>query len=261
MANSISVVMPVFNQWHLTERCLNSLIENSSITRECLVVDNASSDETPLNLKQWKEKFESRGWIFQILTQEKNLGFGRACNLGVKNSHGNKIAILNNDTWLMPHWDTVLDRRQDELGLDMIGPFYDEKPWDFNRVQRDSQRFIARNPNKVRRKWVSILMLFRRETFLSLGGFDERFFVTYEDADLKERMERSGASYGQIGDCWIWHFSKGTRESGQLPSGYEQEGLRLFIGKWGFDPRLKEARFGSRLQRKWWKFKTDRFRF
>jgi hypothetical protein len=69
-------------------------------------------------------------------------------------------------------------------------------------------------------------------------------------------MKSFGMNYAQTGSCFIWHHSKGTRD--HLPSGYEQEGLRLFMEKWGFDPRLQEHTLWARWKRRYWKILEKR---
>ena len=255
---NISVVVPVFNQVHLTERCLGSLIDNSILARELVIIDNNSSDSTPAVLKEFQNRFVEKGWSMNIISNFENVGFGRACNQGIRASSGVFVAILNNDTWLMPGWDEVLVRRINELDADMVGPYYDEFSFDAENTPLKAKTFVCRNRNKFSEDWVSILMFFRRETLNEIGLFDERFFVTYEDTDLRERMDRAGKKYFQVGDCYIWHYSKGTRDSQALPSDYVQEGLRLFIEKWGFDPRMREKTLSAKLWRKWRKIKAKR---
>lgn len=254
--SSISIVIPVFNQSFLTDRCLSCLLENTEIARELIVVDNHSADGTPQLLARFESRFREKGWSFQVIRNEENRGFGRAVNQGIRAATGENVVVLNNDTWLMQGWDAVLSRRQRELGADMIGPVADETPYDSVETPRRLDRLARRNRGKSAREWMSILMYFPRKTLDSIGLFDERYFVTFEDRDLRERMDRAGMRYYQTADCWIWHFSKGTRGQTPMPSNYELEGLRLFREKWGFDPRLQEATRVARLKRRWKKIKT-----
>lgn len=233
-----------------------SLQANTRLARELIVIDNHSTDETPEVLKQFQNSFQALGWTMSIIRNETNQGYGRACNAGVRNSSGDYVVILNNDTWLMPGWDEVLFRRMSLLQVDMIAPYYDETSFDETETLEKAKRFTRRNKGKVRPDWVSILMFFRKASLVELGLFDERFFVTYEDADLRERMKRMGLRYCQIGDCYIWHFSKGTRGQIAMPSGYETEGLKLFMDKWGFDPCMEERTLPQRLKRRWLKAKS-----
>ena len=258
----VSVVIPVFNQFKLTERCLHSLLENSTSVSEVFVINNASQDQTDAVLIEFKPLFEKMGVHFQIINNSQNLGFGRACNQGVREilkGQAQYLVILNNDTWLMPDWDQALIRSLNQNKLDCVGPYFYEKPLTENLKQIAFQ-FTQKNKSCVRHHFVPILMLFTRSSTVRLasdcsgsngGIFDERFFVTYEDTDLLHRMKIMNMKFGQTGACFIWHHSKGTRD--QLPSGYEQEGLRLFQEKWGFDPRAQDHTLRARLKRRYWK--------
>jgi GT2 family glycosyltransferase len=250
----VSVVIPVFNKVELTERCLDSLLRNSRAVSELTVIDNASQDSTPEVLKAWGTRFEAQGIRFRSIRNEQNAGFGRACNQGIRVSTGAYVAIVNNDTWLMEGWDQALIDEIKVRGLDEAGPFFDERPW-VEDPQARAREFLDRNPNGLRNHFVAMLMFFTRTAVERLrfehgGLFDERFFVTYEDGDLLQRMRILGIRYGQTSHCYIWHHSMGTRGTPNLlPSGYEQEGLRLFIEKWGRYPIYESQGFCERWKR------------
>jgi GT2 family glycosyltransferase len=251
----ISVVVPVFNKSELTRRCLDSVLKNSRKLSEVRVVDNASTDDTSSLLIEFEAQFRAAGIDFKVIRNAQNLGFGRACNQGIRLAQGAWIAILNNDTWVMPDWDAELIREADKRNLDCIGPHFDERPW-INTIAERAQEFRERNRDRFRKHFVPILMVFRRSaidrlSFPDGGIFDERFFVTYEDTDLRYRMDDLQMRYGQTSNAFIWHHSRGTRSTpGLLQDGYEQEGLRLFVEKWGFDPRKSENTWIERWKRK-----------
>jgi GT2 family glycosyltransferase len=251
----ISIIIPVFNQSALSVRCLTSLLHHTQIARELIIIDNHSTDDTAAQLQRFQPLFINQGWHFQVIQNTSNVGFGRACNQGLKAAQGDYLAVLNNDTWLPPAWDQLLLHRQIELQSDLIGPAIDETPFDPQETPLKLQRMSARNKGKFRTSWVSILMFFPKQTLATIGLFDERYFVTYEDRDLRERMERAGLHYHQIGDCWIWHFSKGTRGRETMPPQYELTALQLFQKKWGFDPRLQDNTRLARLKKRWNKIK------
>lgn len=258
----VSVVIPVFNQSQLSERCLLSLLKHSSLLDQVLIVDNASQDNTPGLLHGFQPLFAKANIHFQVITNPQNLGFGRACNQGIREFIKGKaqyLVVLNNDTWLMPAWDQALIQAIEQHHLNCVGPYFYEKPF-HDSMTEIASRFVKKNGKRLRRHFVPILMCFSRATIEKLsndctdsngGIFDERYFVTYEDTDLLTRMKKMGMKYGQTGSCFIWHHSKGTRN--QLPSGYEQEGLRLFVEKWGFDPRAQDHTLAARLKRRYWK--------
>jgi O-antigen biosynthesis protein len=255
MNTSVSVVTPIFNQFLHTERFLGCLLENSTRLHEVIVVDNHSTDKTSEVLTKYAGAFKSKGIGFHVITNAENRGYGRACNQGIKAATGSYVAISNNDVWLIPGWDGILVTKLEELGADMVGPYFDEKSFDAKRVHQKAEKFLARNRGKYKREYVPILSFFKKSSLDRLGGFDERFFVTYEDADLHKRMNDLGMKYYKIADCYGWHSSKGTRSVAGLPADYEIEGLRLYMEKWGFDPRTHEHTYAGRLKRRWQKIK------
>lgn len=268
MNYSLSVVIPVFNQVHWTRRCLQSLLDHTSAPAELFIVDNHSTDETPQFLKGMQPLFESKGWRFTIITNETNQGFGRACNQGIRESKSTYVAIMNNDTWMMPQWDAALVQAIEKLGAAMVGPHFYEKKFldeiqDGNRDKKmiaKSSRFARRNKGKFREFWVPMLMFFRRSALDQVGIFDEEYFVTYEEIDLRVRFDRAGLKYYVVGDCFIWHAVKGTRnETRLIPSKHEEEGLKIFMRKWGFHPdELRPGYFNwpERLKRRWIRIKN-----
>lgn len=252
--HKISIVIPVFNKSDLTARCLDSLLKHSSLPHELFVVDNASSDDTADVLKKWQLQFEKAGWSFQVLTNLQNVGFGRAMNQGARLATSEFLALVNNDTWLLPEWDkNLINDMTAHPSISLLCPFINEvKPFDSNRILNDGIRFQKKNAHRVRQKFCAVFLFFRTKDFLKVGAFDERFFVTYEDTDLKERMDREGFKYLTVGNCFVWHQSMATRSAVKnLPSNYEVQGKSLFIDKWGFDPSLREKKQLFRLKKRW----------
>ncbi|NDF14080.1 glycosyltransferase, partial [bacterium] len=245
---------------------LSSLLSNSGRVEEVFVVDNGSTDGTAQLLEEFLPKFREWRIRFDVICNDSNLGFGRACNQGIRKASCEWVAIVNNDTWLMPNWDVELQREAQKRALDLIGPHFDERPWT-DEIENRARDFLQLDSGRFRRHFVPILMFFRKDSLerlrLEHGGiFDERFFVTFEDTDLRYRMERLGMRYGQTGSCYIWHQSMGTRSApGMLPEGYEQEGLRLFVEKWGFDPRKAENTLWQRFLRGYRRFRASQGRF
>jgi GT2 family glycosyltransferase len=262
----VSVVIPVFNKIEFTQRCLHSLFQNSVCLSQVTVIDNGSRDSTSDALRDWQDRFTKKGIRFQAVRNLENAGFGRACNQGIRLSTGKFIAIVNNDTWLMKEWDRALIAEIGSRALDEVGPFFDERPWAEDPDAR-ARAFLEQNKDRFRTHFVPMLMFFTRRAVERLcfdhgGLFDERFFVTYEDNDLLQRMRILGIRYGQTSRCYIWHHSMGTRATPNLlPTGYEQEGLQLFIEKWGSYPIYESLSFCERWKRNRMKRRTRRGKF
>lgn len=253
----ISIVIPVFNKSELTDRCLLSLFNHSRQPQEVIVIDNASKDDTAQKLAGWKSRFEDKGWKFSFITNPENVGFGRAMNQGARLANASFIALINNDTWILPGWDEALLKSMDKNpSISLLCPHIDEsKPFSEERLLSKGLRFQQKNGTRTRKKFNAVFLFFKKADFFKIGSFDERFFVTYEDTDLKERMDRDGFRYLTVGNCFVWHQSMATRGSAKtLPSNYEIQGKQLFMDKWGFDPTLKDKNQFVRMKRRWFRF-------
>jgi len=181
---------------------------------EVIVVDNASGDGTP-------DMIEREFPQIRLLRYGQNLGFARANNVAARQARGEYLVLLNPDTIVL---DGALDRllrharAQDRPGLyggrtlrpdgtlDPRSCFGRQTPWSafcfatalstalrrhplfdpesMGRWERDSDREVGLVSG--------CLMLTPRDVWESLGGFDERFFMYGEDADLAIRARRHG---------------------------------------------------------------------
>ena len=97
----VSIVIPVFNQWSYTEKCLKALRANTTdVPIEVIVVNNASTDETSRKLtllaSEWRE--------LRLITLSTNTGFSPACNVGAEASRAPFLLFLNNDTEVHAGW-------------------------------------------------------------------------------------------------------------------------------------------------------------
>jgi len=100
----ISIVIPVYNKADYTLTCLDSLSKHKSkYTFEVIVVDNASSDRTPLLVAKVPG--------IKYIRNKNNEGFVGGCNKGVNLAQGKVIVLLNNDTVVQTNWlDALVDR-------------------------------------------------------------------------------------------------------------------------------------------------------
>ena len=90
----LSVVIPVYDNWWLTARCLRELDrlrDRSPVSFETIVVDNASSDETPQSIASFP-------WV-RYLRHETNRNFAGACNAGARLAEAPLTLLLNNDAY------------------------------------------------------------------------------------------------------------------------------------------------------------------
>jgi len=233
-APELSVIIVTYKSKDYITRCVRNIIAAANgVPLEVILVDNASTDGT---IAAVREHFSDATWL-TIIANDKNLGFGKACNLGAEQAHGRYVLFLNPDLFLLPDaMRTSLDAftRLDRCGAVMARTFWDdEMQFQFSclksigllaaMVQHTSVRRLL-SQRTFERYWKmdwamwssdapvevsgvpgSYLML-SRELFRQLGGFDERFFMYYEDEDLCRRIRQAGRAIYCLPDAKAIHY-------------------------------------------------------
>lgn len=211
-APSLSIVVVSFNSRMQTMRCLESLLDTPpAIAHDIVVVDNASTDRTV-------EAIRERWPTVQILEGARNLGFGAANNLGVARTSSHLVLFLNSDTIVPPGaidglvadllahplaaaaGPRIIDSKgRLELSFgDMVGPASELMRKSLTHLYESGWRFaerrVVRNAAGVRRvDWVSgACLLVWRADLSAVGGFDERYFLYFEDVDLCAALRARG---------------------------------------------------------------------
>src|SRR5258708_9087911 len=213
---SISVVIVNFNAGgYLTAAAVSELAQGASV-REVIVFDNGSADSSVGRLRD--ACADRRLRIIELGT---NLGFARACNTGIGAAAGDLVLLLNPDCFLFPgaveRLRAALEENRAAVaaapllvnpdGSGQRGGRRDiPNPWQIfgyavglHRLMPHHPRF--RNFNRMSDPLPSVptvvqaisgaCMLIRRRALDDLGGFDERYFMHFEDLDWCLRATRA----------------------------------------------------------------------
>ncbi len=201
----LSVVVVTHNSEHCIQACL-AAAQRVLGRCELIVVDNLSEDAT-------LERATAIAPDARIVEMGRNAGFGRACNAGARAATCEHVILMNPDV-VMGRVDRALLEKlmsEDQFGLMAPGLAFDHnegtaQPQMFARVSWLSElAAMALGPltprELVRRArlathgdalWAcGALVIVRRREFLAVGGFDERFFLYYEDQELGARYRRA----------------------------------------------------------------------
>jgi GT2 family glycosyltransferase len=194
LATKTSIIIPVYNKAGFTFQCLRSLFKQIDLaTTEVIVVNNASTDETPLLLAHFKESL-------RVLKNTQNLGFVDACNKGASAAKGDYLLFLNNDTVVLDNWlQSLVETLERDDSVGAVGSLFlypDRKVQEAGSIvwktgealhygwggSADDPRFrFAREVDYCS----GASLLIRKTVFEQLGGFDRRFAPAYyEDVDL-----------------------------------------------------------------------------
>ena len=94
----VSVVIPCYNCSHTIERAVSSVVDQTLLPNEIILVDDASSDDTAKKLKDIQTKYSPE--FIKIVLLNKNSGPSIARNIGWEKSNSSLIAFLDaDDTW------------------------------------------------------------------------------------------------------------------------------------------------------------------
>jgi len=189
----VSIVVPVYGNWDVTERCLEAVtLCDPDVAAELIVIDDASPDETPRALARLSG--------VNVVRNAENVGFVRGCNRGAAIARGPYLFFLNNDTELYPGAIAALLRRieSDErigiVGSKLIYPdgtlqeaggiiWSDGFAWNYGRL--DDVALAEYNFTRDVDYVSGAALMIRADLFRAIGGFDERYAPAYyEDADL-----------------------------------------------------------------------------
>ncbi len=258
----ISVIIVNHNGEEHMRRCLESL-RSSGPEIEILVVDNASSDGS---LDMVREIFPEA----RVFEQNRNLGFGAANNLAAKEARGESLLLLNADAWLEAGALQLLHerlRREDRLALVAPALFYPDGRrqfvWSPERGVAGEALQQLRNPFEkqgwahgatmrhlsrlVGRLWfTAACVLVRSDAFAAVGGFDEMFFMYFEDVDLCVRLENAGWRLAQEPDAVV-HHAGGFARHPHVDDVYRPSQLRYYaLHRPQWETRLVERRLRRR---------------
>ncbi len=236
MATSIDIIIVNWNSGEQLRKCLESIVscnKDSYELNQIIVVDNASNDGS-------MDKLNVFDLPLRVIANAENRGFAVACNQGAMGSGADYLLFLNPDTRLFE--DSLIkplvfmeQPENQKIGITGI-QLVDEN----DRVARTCARFPMPGmfffkmlgldklfpqyfPSHFMSEWdhgetrevdqvMGAFFLIRRQLFKTLGGFDEHFFVYFEEVDLSYRAYNIGWKTIYLSDAKAYHKGGGTSE-------------------------------------------------
>ena len=217
----LSVIIVSYKGWNRLNRCLETLDSYSgkSFSMEVIVVNNNPGDDVFVEIEK---KFSG----FRFIHNSVNGGYSNGCNLGAAKATGNYLLILNPDTVVKeeeilklfqaaksdPSFFIISCRQVRENGKESkaMGSFPWHKKMTGGRGP-ESSGSKNRDQSIIFPDWVSgSIMMIRKEIFDNLKGFDEDFWMYYEDVDLCSRARDAGGKIAFYNDITVEHNHGGS---------------------------------------------------
>src|SRR5215210_9226871 len=215
----VTVIIPNWNGERFLSSCLGSLRQQSFEDFKTILVDNGSIDSS---VEFVNHNFPE----VRVLPLGENKGFSAAVNAGIRASHDEYVALLNNDSEVDTRWLEGLVEAADsypEAGLfaSKLVDFHDRRvldgagdalrlsglPYRLGHGERDSGRFS-------RAGYVfgacAAAALYRREMLDEVGLFDEDFVSYCEDGDLSFRAQLAGYRCFYVPGAVVYHMGSAS---------------------------------------------------
>ncbi len=217
--NNVSIIIVNYNGKRYLRDCIMSILKSDAAEAEIVVVDNGSVDGS---LEDVERDFP----FLTVVRMGRNSGFAEANNVGAQTARGSYLVFLNNDTlvtrtWLAPLRDSLasdpavgvagskllfLDAR-DRIMSAGINILFNGTGYDIGFLDRDTGQYDQPRPHGA---VCGAVMMVRKSDFLSVGGFDQLYFLYAEDIDLCWRYWLYGYTVRYIPSSVVFHAFGGT---------------------------------------------------
>lgn len=198
--SEVTVVIPNYKGKKYLCACVDSLFKSTKMELSVIIVDNASEDGSIDEVKQLYPQV-------RCIMLDKNYGFCRAVNIGIKEADTPFVFLLNNDTLVCKgavdallaairqddgifSVESKMIQYQDHGRLDSAGTYYNALGWAFARGKdKPAVRYQKKTDSFAACGGASI---YRKKAFDDIGYFDEEHFAYLEDVDIGYRARILG---------------------------------------------------------------------
>ena len=251
----LSIIIVNYNVKEFLQNLIHSIEKASSnLTKEIFIIDNASDDGS---VDFIKEKFPQ----IKLFANQKNLGFGKANNIGLKEATGKYILLINPDTIVAEDtFEKMIqffesNKNVGLAGCKILNPDGTLQlacrrsfpgPWtSFTKVTGlsslfpNSKIFARYNLTYLDENQIyevdaisGSFMMMRKEVYVKVGGFDEQFFMYGEDLDLCYRIQKAGYKVFYVHTTQIIHYKgESTKRSSLDETKVFYSAMHLFVKK------------------------------
>lgn len=240
----VSIIIPVYNEFPYTYRCLQSILEQSGdvISYEIIIADDASTDDTMHLAKKVKN--------VRIIRNSHNLRFLKNCNRAASSARGKYLLFLNNDTQVQKNWlEPLVKLMEADMHVGITGAklvyadgrlqeaggivWNDASAWNYgNRMEATKPEF-----NYVKEvDYISgAALMVRASLWKEISGFDVQFAPAYyEDTDLAFEVRKRGYQVLYQPLSVVVHF-EGISNGKDISAGqkaYQKKNQAKFYEKW-----------------------------
>ena len=221
----ISIIIVNYKSWKHLRNCLNSLknLNDLSFAYETIVVDNYSYDG---NFEKFTKEFSS----VQFVLNSGNNGFANGCNFGASKARGDYFLFLNPDTLINGKaLEEILSFAKLNRNVGVTSCLQKKKTGGYEKSNRIFPNLVTlfgltraiyklfskkppeSNSQVLYTDWVSGSLVFiSKEWFAQINGWNEDYWMYYEDMDLSKKVQKSNGKVAVLKSVEIIHNHGGA---------------------------------------------------
>ncbi len=220
--SDVSLYIPCYNASRFLDKVLPAVCEQTLVPREIVIVDDGSTDATPLLARAHAD---AAPCPMRVVAHPHNMGLAAARNTGVRETAGKRVASLDADVVPAPDWLERLNAEMEATGAAGVGGDLMETCCD-GLANLWRCRHMRQSWGPERKERPPFLFgsntLFTRQAIQAAGGYDERLRTNAEDVKLCEAIrDRMLLVYTPAAKCshlrkdslasllhayWRWHY-------------------------------------------------------
>ena len=261
MPADCDLILLCWNELAHTRRCVESLLQHTDVPSRLLIVDNGSDQETADFLQRLRladaapltppgARIRPAGGIQEIrlLRNERNEGYARGMNRGLRESSARWVCLLNNDIVVTAGWlREMISVMENEPRLGILNPASnnfgmaapEKGAARRSGAARQQGLVVRRPPAAAARRWIEtngcsgFCFLIRRSVLDQVGLFDEQFKRGYfEDADYSMRVRAAGYDCGIALGCYVSHVGGASFQRVSNRNEVFHQNEQRFYQKW-----------------------------
>ena len=239
MKPKVSIIIPTLNSSDLLDQCLKSIKEHTDESLyELILIDNGHSKE---NHDVWK-KYYIKNWVYTDFTPIPTVT--ESWNKGIKMSTADILLFMNDDILVCPQWLdyllAVMENNQiaclfpDSVGGQGKHAFRHSIFTGIDDWKVEAQKRLKEDTRVRAERMNGHCFMVARQTFKTVGIFDETFKVWYQDTDFEVRLLQHEELVAQLDNVLIYHH-----ESVTLDKNWGDVAPQIKLDKIAFDKKYE----------------------
>ena len=247
----VTILIPNKDNIDVLQNCINSISEKTTYKNyEILIVENNSENSETF---EYYKELESKENVRVVIYPEKGFNYSRIINFGVKESSGDYIIQLNNDTTIIT--ENWIERmlgfcQREDVGAVGAKLYYPDETIQhagiivgarqvaahvFRGLSKEDDGYfgkmnIIQNLNAV----TAACIMTKKSIYEEIGYMNEEFAVAFNDIDFCLRIRKTGKLIVYNPFVELFHYESKTRGDDNTPENLErfQGEIALFLEKW-----------------------------